>query len=99
MSSPAPSKPERAGWVARHDSMFIRLFLVMAAIMLAVHLLGVTVIESVFPRPGHTGFSFVPGDEPPPPPGEPGQRGGPPPGAQAGTGSSEDGAPPPPRPT
>lgn len=99
MSSPAPSKPERAGWVARHDSMFIRLFLVMAAIMLAVHLLGVTVIESVFPRPGHTGFTFVPGDELPPPPGEEGQRGEPPPppdtGARADNGHA--GAPAPPR--
>lgn len=36
----------------RHDSMFVRLFLVMAAIMLAVHVLGVTVIEGLFPRPG-----------------------------------------------
>lgn len=36
----------------RFDSMFVRLFFVMAAIMLAVHVLGVTVIESVFPRPG-----------------------------------------------
>ncbi|AZG15271.1 HAMP domain-containing protein [Cupriavidus pauculus] len=32
--------------------MFTRLFFVMTAIMLAVHVLGVTVIESVFPRPG-----------------------------------------------
>lgn len=36
----------------RHDSMFVRLFFVMAAIMLAVHVLGVTVIEGLFPRPG-----------------------------------------------
>ncbi|MGT2430547.1 ATP-binding protein [Cupriavidus basilensis] len=76
MSLPAPSKAERPAWVARHDSMFIRLFLVMAAIMLAVHLLGVTVIESIFPHPGHSGFTLVPGDEPPPPPpGEPGRGG------------------------
>lgn len=34
------------------DSMFLRLFLVMAAIMVAVHVLGVTVIEGLFPRPG-----------------------------------------------
>lgn len=36
----------------RFNSMFMRLFFVMTAIMLAVHVLGVTVIESVFPRPG-----------------------------------------------
>lgn len=36
----------------RFNSMFMRLFFVMAAIMLAVHILGVTVIENVFPRPG-----------------------------------------------
>jgi len=36
----------------RFNSMFARLFFVMTAIMLAVHVLGVTVIESVFPRPG-----------------------------------------------
>ncbi|MGE6494382.1 ATP-binding protein [Cupriavidus metallidurans] len=36
----------------RFDSMFVRLFFVMAAIMLAVHVLGVTVIEGFFPRPG-----------------------------------------------
>ncbi|MDF3888480.1 ATP-binding protein [Cupriavidus basilensis] len=99
MSLPAPSKAERPAWVARHDSMFIRLFLVMAAIMLAVHLLGVTVIESIFPHPGHSGFTFVPGDEPPPPPrGEPGRGGVPPSGAEAGAGSSEGGPPPPRRP-
>ncbi len=99
MSLPAPPKAERPAWVARHDSMFIRLFLVMAAIMLAVHLLGVTVIESIFPHPGHSGFTFVPGDEPPPPPpGEPGRGGVPPSGAEAGTGSSEGGPPPPRRP-
>ncbi|AEI78857.1 osmolarity sensor protein EnvZ [Cupriavidus necator N-1] len=40
------------GRLARHDSMFVRLFVVMAAIMLAMHLLGMTVIESLFPRPG-----------------------------------------------
>lgn len=103
MSLPVPSKPERTGWVARHDSMFIRLFLVMAAIMLAVHLLGVTVIESVFPRPGHTGFNFVPSDEmpPPPPPGEEGRRGEfpPPPDAEAraDNGQGGAGAPVPPR--
>lgn len=95
MSSPAPSKAERAGWLARHDSMFIRLFLVMAAIMLAVHLLGVTVIESIFPRPGHTGFAFFAGNEaPPPPPAQQVQRGGPPPDAEAGAGSNA-GSPPP----
>ncbi len=95
MSSPAPSKAERAGWLARHDSMFVRLFLVMAAIMLAVHVLGVTVIESLFPRPGSGGFHFVPGNEPPPPPppGEsarPGVPGGPPPqgGAYPGNGNA-----------
>jgi len=38
------------------DSMFLRLFLVMAAIMLAVHVLGVTVIEGLFPRPGSARF-------------------------------------------
>lgn len=45
----------RAGEPARRrrfNSMFMRLFFVMTAIMLAVHVLGVTVIESVFPRPG-----------------------------------------------
>ncbi|MGE8364379.1 ATP-binding protein [Cupriavidus sp.] len=99
MSLPAPSKAERPAWVARHDSMFIRLFLVMAAIMLAVHLLGVTVIESIFPHPGHSGFTLVPGDEPPPPPpGEPGRGGVPPSGAEAGAGSSQGGPPPPRRP-
>nr|WP_236903702.1 ATP-binding protein [Cupriavidus malaysiensis] len=40
------------GPLARYDTMFVRLFLVMATIMLAVHLLGITVIESIFPRPG-----------------------------------------------
>ena len=99
MSLPAPPKAERPAWVARHDSMFIRLFLVMAAIMLAVHLLGVTVIESIFPHPGHSGFTFVPGDEPPPTPrGEPGRGGVPPSGAEAGAASSEGGPPPPRRP-
>jgi signal transduction histidine kinase len=37
--------------------MFARLFLVMAAIMLSVHLLGATVIESLFPRPGTEAFA------------------------------------------
>lgn len=96
MSSPAPSKAERAGWLARHDSMFIRLFLVLAAIMLAVHLLGVTVIESIFPRLGHIGFAFVPANEPPPTPDEQARRGGPPPDADAGAGSSAGSPPPPP---
>jgi len=40
------------GLLTRYDTMFVRLFLVMASIMLAVHLLGLTVIESFFPRPG-----------------------------------------------
>jgi len=44
--SAAPERPRR------FDSMFVRLFFVMAAIMLAVHVLGVTVIEGLFPRPG-----------------------------------------------
>jgi len=44
--SAAPETPRR------FDSMFVRLFFVMAAIMLAVHVLGVTVIEGLFPRPG-----------------------------------------------
>ncbi len=46
------SGPREAGRRRRFDSMFVRLFFVMAAIMLAVHVLGVTVIESMFPRPG-----------------------------------------------
>ncbi|MGO4304754.1 ATP-binding protein [Cupriavidus sp. RAF12] len=49
-------RPEAQAWnrprARRFDSMFVRLFLVMAAIMLAVHVLGVTVIEGLFPRPG-----------------------------------------------
>ena len=45
-------RAESAPLERRHDSMFVRLFLVMAAIMLAVHVLGVTVIEGLFPRPG-----------------------------------------------
>jgi len=56
-SSPPPnaSAAVRMDPVARRrpfDSMFLRLFLVMAAIMVAVHVLGVTVIEGLFPRPG-----------------------------------------------
>ncbi len=46
---PRTVAPERH---RRFDSMFVRLFFVMAAIMLAVHVLGVTVIEGLFPRPG-----------------------------------------------
>jgi len=85
MSSPAPSKAERAGWVARHDTMFVRLFLVMMAIMLAVHVLGVTVIESIFPRPGEIGIALVPGDELPPDDAGPPRAGGPGPGPAAGS--------------
>lgn len=67
----------RSGRLARYDSMFVRLFLVMASIMLAVHLLGMTVIESLFPRPGlERELRDGPGG-PPPPPGE--WRPGPPP--------------------
>lgn len=40
-----------AGWLFRFDTMFVRLFLAMATIMVAVHVLGLTVIERVFPRP------------------------------------------------
>ncbi|ABF10348.1 signal transduction histidine kinase [Cupriavidus metallidurans] len=47
LRSSASETPRR-----RFDSMFVRLFFVMAAIMLAVHVLGVTVIEGFFPRPG-----------------------------------------------
>ncbi|MFS8976539.1 ATP-binding protein [Cupriavidus necator] len=95
----------RPGRLARYDSMFVRLFLVMASIMLAVHLLGMTVIESLFPRPGlerelHDG-SGGPGGPPPgewrpgpPPPGA--WRPGPPPeGADAG--APHRPPPPPPR--
>lgn len=46
---PRAAEPARR---RRFNSMFMRLFFVMTAIMLAVHVLGVTVIESVFPRPG-----------------------------------------------
>ncbi|MCA3193402.1 MULTISPECIES: ATP-binding protein [unclassified Cupriavidus] len=46
---PRTAEPARR---RRFNSMFMRLFFVMTAIMLAVHVLGVTVIESVFPRPG-----------------------------------------------
>ena len=46
---PRVAEPARRG---RFNSMFMRLFFVMTAIMLAVHVLGVTVIENVFPRPG-----------------------------------------------
>lgn len=48
----APTAPPQAVRRRRFNSMFTRLFFVMTAIMLAVHVLGVTVIESVFPRPG-----------------------------------------------
>ncbi|WP_423192596.1 ATP-binding protein [Cupriavidus sp. H18C2] len=48
----APAAPPQAVRRRRFNSMFTRLFFVMTAIMLAVHVLGVTVIESVFPRPG-----------------------------------------------
>ncbi|WP_420996128.1 ATP-binding protein [Cupriavidus sp. 30B13] len=100
MSSPAPSKAERAGWLARHDTMFVRLFLVMTAIMLAVHVLGVTVIESIFPRPGAIGIALLPGDDPPPDdPGQPraGNAGNSPaaalPATPAATGAAAGGAP------
>ncbi|WP_454752520.1 sensor histidine kinase [Cupriavidus necator] len=80
----------KTGRLARYDSMFVRLFVVMAAIMLAVHLLGMTVIENLFPRPGlERALRDGPG---PPPPGE--WRPGPPPeGADAGAPHR----PPPPR--
>ncbi|MBP0635897.1 HAMP domain-containing protein [Cupriavidus sp. AcVe19-6a] len=72
--------------------MFLRLFVVMAAIMLAVHLLGMTVIEGLFPRPGmERALRDGPGGPPPP---EDWRRGPPPedaPGRPA-----EPGAPPPP---
>lgn len=48
-AEPRAAEPARR---RRFNSMFMRLFFVMTAIMLAVHVLGVTVIESVFPRPG-----------------------------------------------
>ncbi|MEN7529764.1 ATP-binding protein [Cupriavidus sp. 2SB] len=54
-----PTSPPNAGDATpprarrrRFDSMFLRVFFVMTAIMLGVHVLGVTVIESLFPRPG-----------------------------------------------
>lgn len=50
--SRSESSTESVWHERRHDSMFVRLFFVMAAIMLAVHVLGVTVIEGLFPRPG-----------------------------------------------
>ncbi|QYY31506.1 MULTISPECIES: sensor histidine kinase [Cupriavidus] len=66
---------------ARYDSMFLRLFVVMATIMLCVHLLGVTVIESLFPRPGgHHVPHEMRGNPPPGAPGPPqGSRPPPPP--------------------
>lgn len=53
-ASAIPAEPRAAEPARRRrlNSMFMRLFFVMTAIMLAVHVLGVTVIESVFPRPG-----------------------------------------------
>ncbi|WP_042883530.1 ATP-binding protein [Cupriavidus necator] len=82
----------KSGRLARYDSMFVRLFLVMASIMLAVHLLGMTVIESLFPRPGLE-RELRDGPGRPPPPGE--WRPGPPPeGAAAG---APHRPPPPPR--
>ncbi|KWR89315.1 ATP-binding protein [Cupriavidus sp. IDO] len=69
--------------LARYDSMFVRLFLVMASIMLAMHLLGMTVIESLFPRPGleHRLRDEAGGPPPPAIPGPAGEmRPGPPPG-------------------
>lgn len=66
----------KSGRLARYDSMLVRLFLVMASIMLAVHLLGMTVIESLFPRPGLE-RELRDGPRGPPPPGE--WRSGPPP--------------------
>ncbi|WP_454736844.1 ATP-binding protein [Cupriavidus necator] len=94
----------RSGRLARYDTMFVRLFLVMASIMLAVHLLGMTVIESLFPRPGlerelHDG-SGGPGGPPPgewrpgPPPPGAWHPGPPPEGADAG---APHRPPPPPR--
>ncbi|RZT29594.1 ATP-binding protein [Cupriavidus agavae] len=51
-TSPAGDAMPRPARRRRFDSMFVRVFFVMAAIMLGVHVLGVTVIESLFPRPG-----------------------------------------------
>lgn len=42
----------------RHDTMFSRLFGVMASIMLVVHVLGFIVMETVFPHPDHGRFAL-----------------------------------------
>lgn len=52
----------------RHDTLFARLFVVMASIMLAVHLLGITVIERIYPHPGAPRVNGRVVAWPPPPP-------------------------------
>ncbi|GLC97958.1 two-component sensor histidine kinase [Cupriavidus sp. TA19] len=86
------------GRLARYDSMFLRLFVVMATIMLAVHLLGMTVIENLFPRPGME-RALRDGSRGPdgPPPPEAWHRGPPPegaPGRPAGQGAPQHRPPP-----
>lgn len=65
----------RKGWLGRYDTMFVRLFLVMAISMVAVHVLGFTVIESLFPRPSPGGFMDGPPMDMGPPPYEFERRG------------------------
>lgn len=52
----------------RHDTMFARLFVVMASIMLAVHVIGFTVMETVFPHPERGRYEHRVRGWPPPPP-------------------------------
>jgi len=95
MSSLLRRSTDAMGRFARYDSMFVRLFLVMAAIMLGVHVLGMTVIESFFPRPGSVRAVRDAGAGRPLPPSPPGElRAGPP---QDGV-SRPPPPPPPPRP-
>ncbi len=79
----------------RFDTMFVRLFVAMAAIMVAVHILGVTVVESVFPRHGPRHGSHAVGGtaDRPAAPAHGGQR--PPPGPPRPPGPPGPGRPPP----